>query len=116
AMRIDQPLLDRMIERRTVPETLTEALRPGVDMRVEMYQRQRALPRRQRAQEAEGHGVVAAERDEMAQRLCLRLDCLQRALDIAMGDAEIADIGDVLPRFVPCRCGAGDRVVAIDQH
>ncbi len=55
--------------------------------------------------------MIAAERDEMAERLGLRLDRCERALDIAVGDAEIADIGDVLRG----RRGAGDRVVAIDS-
>ena len=38
--------------------------------------------------------------DEMLQRRRLRLDRGEAALDVAMGDTEIADIGNVEPRRV----------------
>src|SRR5205807_4282509 len=110
--RIDEALLDRVIERRAVPETLAEALWPSVDMRVEMNERQGPLSRAQRAQQPERDGVVAAERDQMIERPRLRLDRRERTGDVAMGNRKIADIGDVL--FGWRR--PGDRVVAIDQH
>ncbi len=110
--RVDEALLDRVIERRAVPETLAEAFRPGVDMRVEMHQRQRPAARAQRTQQPERDRVVAAERDQMVERPRLRLDRRERAADVAMRDREIADIGDVLFG----RRRAGDRMVAIDQH
>ena len=95
-----------------MPVTLAEAFRPGVDMRVEMYQRQGAVARRQRAQQPEGHGVVAAQCDNVVERSRLRLDRRERAGGVAVGKAEIADVGDVpLGRLPP-----GDRVVAVDQH
>ena len=56
--------------------------------------------------------MIAAERDEMLDRPRLRLDRRQRPLNVAMGDPEIADIGDVGLG----RRAAGDRMVAIDQH
>ena len=37
---VDQPLLDRMKKRRAVAETLAETLGPGIDMRVEMDERE----------------------------------------------------------------------------
>src|SRR4051794_20195833 len=56
--------------------------------------------------------MIAAERYKMVDRPRLRLDCLQRTLNVAMSDLEIADIGDV--GFI--RSASGDRVVAVDQH
>jgi arginase family enzyme len=79
---------------------------------IEMHQRQRPVARRQRAQQPEGHGMVAAERNDVVERPRLRLDRRQRAGDVAVGEAKIADIGDVaVGRLRP-----GDRLVAVNQH
>ena len=56
--------------------------------------------------------MIAAERDEMPKCRRLLLDLGERALDVAMRDAEIADIGEVQLLDL----GPGRRVVAIDQH
>ncbi len=112
AARVYEALLDRMIERRAVPESLAEAFRPGVDMRVEMNERQWPAARGQRAQQPERDGVVASKRDQMVERARLCLDRRQRAGDVAMRDGKIADIGDVLL----ARRRTGNRMVAVDQH
>ena len=112
AARIDQTLLDRMEKRRAVPEAQPEALGPGIDMGVEMDERQRAGAHRQRSQQGKGDRMIPAERDEMVDWPRLRLDRRQRTLDIPVRDPEVADIGDL----AVVRRTAGDRVVAIDQH
>src|SRR5213078_1676831 len=95
-LRIDQPLLDRVIEWRAMAEALPEAVRPGIDMRVEMHQRQRLLAgagaRRERAQQRQRDGVIAAQRDQMTERFRLCFDRRQRTRDLTVDDAEIADI------------------------
>ena len=110
--RIDEAFPDRVVERRAMPKALAIALRPGVDMRVEMNERQGPTSRGQRAQQPERDGVIAAERDQMVERPRLRLDRRERTGDVAVGNRKIADIGDVLSG----RRRPGDRVVAIDQH
>jgi hypothetical protein len=60
AAGIDVPLLDGVEERRAVTEALTETVGPGIDMRVEMDERQRSGARRQRPQQRQGDRVVAA--------------------------------------------------------
>src|SRR5215469_6646831 len=48
----------------------------------------------------------------MLQRRSLCLDPRERALDIAMGDAKIADIGEVKPLHL----SPGGRMIAVDEH
>ncbi len=109
---VNQTFLDGMEKRRAVAETLAEAIGPRIDMRIEMDKCQLAGPLRQCPQQGKGNRMVAAERNEMIDRACLCLDRRQRALDIAMHDPEIADIGN----FGFGRGATGDRVIAIDQH
>ena len=63
--RLDQPLLNCVIEHRTMGVDLPEILRPGIDMGIEMDQRRRAVPLRQRAKERQRNAVIAAQRDEV---------------------------------------------------
>ena len=75
AARIDQPLLDRVIEHRAVRIALPEIVRPGVDMGVEVHQRQRAAARCASARSSGSViAVVAAQRDQMRERGRLLLD------------------------------------------
>ena len=62
---VDQPLLDCVEERRAVAKALTEALGPGIDMRIEMDERQFTGPRGQRPQQGERDRMIAAKRDEI---------------------------------------------------
>src|ERR1044072_6515427 len=101
-----------MEEWRAVTEALTETVRPSIDMRIEMAEPQLAGPRRQCPQQGKGDRMIAAERDEVIDRACLCLDRRQRALDIAVCDLEIADMGDLGSG----RGATGNRMIAIDQH
>src|SRR6478735_5930349 len=74
AARIDQLLLDRVIKRRAVAKALAETIRPRVDMRVEMDERQGPGARGEGAEQCQRYRVIAAERYEMAERLCLGFD------------------------------------------
>ena len=81
-------------------------------MRVEMHERERPGARRQRAQQGQGDGVVAAERDEVAKWLRLLLDRRR-----ACPGCRRARCGNRrYRRCPPRRRRAGDRVVAVDQH
>ena len=64
-MRVDEALFDCVIERRAVPPDKAEALRPSVDMPVEMHEPQRALAGCQRTQQRQRHRMIAAQRDQM---------------------------------------------------
>ena len=77
-----------------------------------MHQPERTLAAGERAQQCDRDGVVAAERHEMGKRRGLRLDLGQAALNVAVCDAEIADIGEVERLDL----GPGGGMVAIDQH
>ena len=94
-MRVDQALLDRVKERRAVAPGEAETLGPGIDMGVEMDERQRTCAARQSPQQRQGHGVVAAQCDKMAEWCGLLLDPRQAPRNVAMGDREIADVGNV---------------------
>ena len=56
--------------------------------------------------------MIAAERNEVPKFGRLLLDLGERAFDVAMRDAEIADIGQVQLFDL----GPGRRMIAIDQH
>src|SRR5437870_13319668 len=64
-------------------------------MPVEMQQPQRASAARPRPQQRERDRVIAAERHQMFNPRRLLLDLGDRARNVAMCDAEIADIGEV---------------------
>ena len=106
-------LLDRVIEHRAVRVRLTEIVRPGVDVGVEMHQREAAAdPARQRTQQRQGDAVLAAQGNQMAKPRHLLLDQLQAGRYVAEGKPEIADVGDVQRRgFNP-----EFRMRAIGQH
>src|SRR5260370_27862668 len=77
-----------------------------------MPQPDRPLGSADRAQQGERNRVITAERDKVPKRRRLLLDLDERALDVAMRDAKIADIGEIqLLDF-----GPGGGVIAIDQH
>src|SRR5271165_1594869 len=89
-----------------------ETLRPGVDVTVEVHQPDRALATGERAQQRQRDRMIAAERDEVPNWCRLLLDLGERALDIAVRDAEVADIGEIKLLDL----GPGGRMVAVDQH
>src|SRR5205807_1126853 len=107
-----EPLFDRVVEWRAVTPDETEALRPGVDMSIEVKQPQRASAARQRPQQRQRDRVVAAECHQMLNPRRLLLDLRERAGDVAVRNPEIADIGKI-ERF---DLGPGCRMVVVDQH
>src|SRR5207245_398373 len=60
---VDEPFLDGSAKRRPVEVLRAEVFIPRVRMRVEVHQAQSAMAARQRPQNAEGHGVIAAAAD-----------------------------------------------------
>ena len=56
--------------------------------------------------------MIAAERDQVPKRSRLRLDLGESAFDIAVGDPDIPDIGDIEVLHV----GPRGRVIAVDEH
>ncbi len=111
--RIDQLLLDGVEEHRAVRIALAEIVGPGVDMRVDVHQRERTSalfgggP-----QQRQCDGVIAAQRDEVCDRRGLFLDERQALRDVAERNPEIADVGHR-------KRGGVDpalRVIAVHQH
>ena len=96
------PFLDRAAERRAVKVLAAEILVPGVDVRVELHQRQRTVPLRERAQDRQRDRVVAADDDRpragIGDGADPRLDRLVALLDADRRRVDVADVGDVQPR------------------
>src|SRR5260370_33483730 len=93
-------------------ERNTKARGPGTDVADEMHQCQGTVAAGESAQQGEGDRVIAAERAEVRERRRLRLDLGKRARDVAVGDVEIADIGEIEPLHL----GPGRRAIAINEH
>ncbi len=92
-------------------EGVAEAVGPRVDMRIEMDQRERAVPAGGGTQQRQRDGVVATQGEQMRVSRRLALDQTEAAGEVAERDLEIAAIrGD--RRGVP----PGVRVRAVDQH
>ena len=91
---------------------LTEIFRPGIDVGIEMNERERAFSPRQRAQQGKRDAVLSAERDEVLDGCGLLLDHLQARRNIAERDAKIADIRQHQFRSVDPR----GRMRPVDQH
>ena len=95
------PFLDRAAERRAVKILAAEILVPGVDVRVELHQRQRTVPLRERAQDRQRDRMVAADDDRpragVGDRADPRLDRLVALLDADRRRVDVADVGDVQP-------------------
>ena len=70
------------------------------------------MPLRQSAQQRQGDAVLAAQREQMLDARGLLLDQAQAGRDVAEGDCEIADVGEVECR----RLDPELRMVAIGQH
>jgi hypothetical protein len=64
-------------------------------MRIEVYEAQRTSAAGERAQQRQGYRMVAAERDEVRECGRLFLKFRQRRRDVAMDDAQVADIGKI---------------------
>ena len=100
-LAVDEPFLDGAAERRAVKVLAAEVLVPGVDVRVELHQRERAVPLRQRAQDRQRDRVVAADHDRpragVGDRADPRLDRLVALLDADRRRVDVADVGDVQP-------------------
>ena len=98
----EQVLLPGPAERRPVGEALTEVGVPGVEMRVEVHQGQRAVLLRGRPQEWEGNGVVTADRHDPPpspeERIGSRFDLGHCGLEIERGAADVARV-DHLGQF-----------------
>src|ERR1019366_4241022 len=109
---IDEVFLDGMIEYRTMRIGLTEIIRPGIDMGVEMNERERALAPRQRPQQGERDAVLSTKRHEVVDGSGLLLDGLQTRWNITERDTEIADIRQHQFRNIDPR----RRMLAVNQH
>jgi hypothetical protein len=110
---VDQTLADGVVEHRAMAVAQAEAVRPGVHVGVEVDQPEAlAMPRRQGAQQREGDGVVAAQRDQVAMLPGLPLDHPEARLQLAHGNLEVADVGKSHRRGK----NPVGRVVAVHQH
>ena len=85
-----------MVEDRAVREGLAEIVRPGVDMGIEMHEREAGCRAgRQRAQQRQGDAVLAAQAEQMRQPRGLRLRCAQAEAGMSpRAIAKVADIGE----------------------
>src|SRR6202022_1181233 len=101
-----------VIKYRTKSIGLTEIVRPGIDVGVEMNERQRALAPRQRTQQGERDAVLSPERHEVVDGGGLLLDGLEARRNIAERDTKIADIRQHQFRNIDPR----SRMRAVDQH
>ena len=101
-----------MIEDRAVAVSLAETVGPGIDVSVEVNERRRAAPFRQRAQERQRDAVIAAQGDEMLDLTRLLLDQRHAADKVAKRDREVADVG----QRQLCCIDAVLRMLAIHQH
>ena len=99
ALAVDEPFLDGAAERRAVKILAAEVLVPRVDVRVELHERERSVPLRQRAQDRQRDRVVAADDDRpragVGDRADARLDGLVALLDADRRRVDVADVGDV---------------------
>src|SRR5262249_23092735 len=99
AAAVDDLLLDRAAERRAVKVLAAEVLVPRVDVRVELDERERSVLFRERAQNRQRDGVVAAG-DDRPRAGCgdcrnARLDRVVRLLDAYRRRVDVADVRDV---------------------
>src|SRR5262249_60645562 len=65
ALGVDEAFVHGMVEDRAMAVFLPKAVRPGIDMSIEMDEADRPLPPGDRAQQRQGDRMVAAERNEM---------------------------------------------------
>ena len=109
---IDEPLLDRVVEHRAVAVALTEGVRPGVDMGVEMDERHRTAPPRHRAQQRQRdrRDRRRARRDARGPRRLL--DPREARRDVAEREIEVADVGERQGRGIDPM----DGMRAVDEH
>src|SRR3989449_7986471 len=63
ASGLDEPLLHGAAERCAVEELRAEVLVPGVGVGIEVYETESSVAARERAQDTERHGVIAADTD-----------------------------------------------------
>jgi hypothetical protein len=85
-------LLDGVIEHRTMRIGLTKIVRPGIDMGIEMNERERALAPCQRPQQGQRDTVLSSKRHEVVDGGSLLFDDLQARRNITERDTKIADI------------------------
>ena len=104
--------LDGVIEYRTMCIGLTKIVRPGIDMGVEMNERERALAPRQRPQQGERDAVLSSKRHQVVDGGGLLLDDLQARRNITERDTKIADIRQHQFRNVDPR----RRMRPVNQH
>jgi len=83
-----------VIEHRAMGVGLTEIVRPGVDMSVEMDERQRPLAARQRPQQGQRDAVLAARMAAGPNRAPLRLVV---PMSNGIPATQIGDVGSRLP-------------------
>ena len=97
APRVDRALLDRPPERRAVEELAAEVLVPRVGVRVKVHDGQRPVLAGQRADDRQGHRVIASHaqrpRPGRDDGVDLRLDGRVRALDGDRHHVHVAAVG-----------------------
>ena len=72
--RVDQVLVDRVIEWRTMCVGLAEIVRPRIDMGIEMHQPDgTSLALRQRAQQRQRYAMLAAQGNQVADAAGLQI-------------------------------------------
>ena len=96
---VDDSFLDRPAERRAVKVLAAEILVPRVDMRVELHERERPVPFRERPQHRQRDRMVAADYDRtgaaIGDRPNARFDGVVALLDADRRRVDVSKIGDV---------------------
>ena len=101
-----------MVEHRAVSVRLPEIVGPGIDVRIEVNQRGRAPPFRQRAQQRKGDAVIAAQGDEVFDLARLFLDQREAGHKVSERDGKVADVGHWQLRCIDPVL----RMLAVHQH
>src|SRR2546422_1690297 len=116
ASRLDEPFLHGAAERRAVEELRAEVFVPRVGMGVEVHEAEAPVAPRERAQDTERHGMIAADADgrrSVGDHLGdPRFDGGQGALDGDRHDVHIAAVGHTEPLE---RVDLEDRIPRTDQ-
>jgi hypothetical protein len=98
---VDQPFLRCTTERRAVGVAGAEVGVPGVEVRVEVHDRDRAVPRGGRAQQRQRDGVVTADRQQpprpFEQPTRAGLDLSQHLVDGERVHGDVAGVHDLEP-------------------
>ena len=111
--RIDQALLDRMVEHRAVSVRLPETVGPGIDVRIEVNKRGRAPLFRQRAEQRKRDAVITTQGDEVFDLACLLLRsarCWRQGLRARSAKSPMSASGSFVASTRCCGCSPSTNI------